>query len=146
MLASSFTFIAVSFLLAVNAAPLVERGSVVNHTSENHAPSPTAVETSPPWRRAALPASPFSEDRVVEPTPPGWRSAPTLTSILLERVAQPTPPGWRRASVAPQMQGYSSPIQADAPGWKKRATDADPTAFIILPPSNGPRINSLPHY
>ncbi|KAJ7765346.1 hypothetical protein B0H16DRAFT_1883321 [Mycena metata] len=135
MLTSSFTFLAAtaSFLLAVSAAPLGERGSVVYHTSENHAPSPApaAVETSPPWRRA----SPFSEDRVVEPTPPGWRRAPTPTptsSLLLERVVQPTPPGWRRAysSVAPQMQSGSdgSPIQDDAPGWKRHgATDADPT-------------------
>ncbi|KAJ7125438.1 hypothetical protein C8R46DRAFT_1203208 [Mycena filopes] len=127
MRASSFTLIAASLLvLAVNAAPLVQRGSVVQvyHSSENHAsaPSAAALETSPGWHKV-------SAERVVEPTPPGWRRdapvpAPTSTSVVVEGVTKPTAPNWKRASAvalaSASVTPEPRPVQADAPGWKKR--------------------------
>ncbi|KAJ6533080.1 hypothetical protein B0H19DRAFT_447471 [Mycena capillaripes] len=148
MRVATLTFIAASFLLAANAAPLGERGSVGHRTSENHAFN-AAAATPPPWRAATPTSSKVAEDRVTQPTPPPWRRAPVSAdprsmsspgadapgwrvarASVLERVAQPTAPGWRREPVTTQTPGKSdaSPVVADAPGWKKRATnsDADP--------------------
>ncbi|KAJ7923364.1 hypothetical protein B0H13DRAFT_2655203 [Mycena leptocephala] len=153
MHAVTLTFIAVSALLTTNAAPLVERGSVGHLSSENHA-SNAAAGTPPPWRVAAS-ASSFVAlaERATQPTPPPWKraSAPAPTeshnspgadapgwraahtSPVLER-AQPTPPPWKRESVAPRQHAKtdSSPVTADAPGWKKRVVgaDADPTTSL----------------
>ncbi|KAJ7645135.1 hypothetical protein DFH06DRAFT_1136602 [Mycena polygramma] len=150
MRVASLTLIAASVLLAANAAPLGQRGSVVSPIGESRVaspadttpppwrvapPPPSVVEgkgtrpTSPPWKRAS-PAADIDSDSSVGTDAPGWRAV-RPTSVL-ERVAQPTPPPWKRESDSTTLRAKtdSLPFAADAPGWKKRATDvanADPS-------------------
>ncbi|KAJ7670566.1 hypothetical protein DFH06DRAFT_1124887 [Mycena polygramma] len=161
MRVASLTLIAASVLLAANAAPLGQRGSVVSPIGESRVASPANISraypfvlrtrprlrgesphrrpqlskerargpTSPPWKRAS-PAADIDSDSSVGTDAPGWRAV-RPTSVL-ERVAQPTPPPWKRESDSTTLRAKtdSLPFAADAPGWKKRATDvanADPS-------------------
>ncbi|KAF8145366.1 hypothetical protein K438DRAFT_1782008 [Mycena galopus ATCC 62051] len=159
----TFTLFATCILLAANAAPLGERGSVeyrIRSERDNH--PQTAVEATPPPR-----ASSAGEMRVAQPTPPPWKretsksTTPTQTatadgslhtadapdmpaSLALGHAAKATSPQWKRGSesesesAAPHHDArtdtQSSPKKADAPGWKRRATDSatDPSLSLLL--------------
>ncbi|KAJ6489859.1 hypothetical protein C8R45DRAFT_929158 [Mycena sanguinolenta] len=150
MLTSLLATFTIYVLLVVSAAPLGMRGSVGYNASEKHIH--TSARSSLGAQEATLPpsrAASYVEMKLVQPTPPPWRGSVVATeqtaggssrkagapgwralpvSSILERAAQPTPAVEARVgdfALPAHTEMHTSAVEADAPGWKKRATDGD---------------------